>query len=250
MRSTQIFNRKAKTAPSHYPRLPFHGLRSAQLLASLVVGAVMCYYIYNLRREDYAVPWTFIWLTSASFFSILALIFTIVLHCCIGLNPRLNLALNGFLLILWTLSWSLLTWFMSPTLANACDVEHWTEDMGIMVCRIYKALFTFTLIGFLSTLAAFILDIYVHRNQTRRGVYRLHDMENKRQLVGAAAPFSRDSRLPRESSEWEEPRPSMGPYGDNVPDAARPLYTMPEGQFQYETGYHGGGGDAAGAGKF
>jgi len=36
---------------------------------------------------------------------------------------------------------------MSPTLANMCDVEHWTEEVGVMVCRIYKALFTFTLFG-------------------------------------------------------------------------------------------------------
>ena len=28
-----------------------------------------------------------------------------------------------------------------------CDFEHWDEDVGIMVCRIYKALFAFTLVG-------------------------------------------------------------------------------------------------------
>lgn len=64
-------------------------------------------------------------LTAASLFSIASLAFTILLHCCIGLNPRLNVAINGFLLILWTLSWSLLTWYMSGTLANMCDIDHW-----------------------------------------------------------------------------------------------------------------------------
>lgn len=70
-----------------------------------------------------------------------------VLHCFSGLNPKFNLFLNGGLLILWTLSWSLLTWYMSGTLRNMCDIEHWKEETGIMVCRIYKALFTFTLTG-------------------------------------------------------------------------------------------------------
>jgi hypothetical protein len=36
---------------------------------------------------------------------------------------------------------------MSGTLANLCDVEHWNEEVGIMVCRIYKALFAFSLLG-------------------------------------------------------------------------------------------------------
>jgi len=36
---------------------------------------------------------------------------------------------------------------MSGTLANVCDVAHWHEETGIMVCRIYKTLFTFTLVG-------------------------------------------------------------------------------------------------------
>lgn len=84
---------------------------------------------------------------AASLFSIAALAVTIVMHFFFGLNPRFNLAVNGVQAVLWTVSWSLLTWFMSGTLAHVCDVEHWKEDVGIMVCRTYKALFTFTLIG-------------------------------------------------------------------------------------------------------
>ena len=86
-------------------------------------------------------------LTAASLFSVASLFFTIILHCFTGLNPRLNIALNAVLTLLWALSWSLLTWYMSPTLANVCDIAHWNEEVGIMVCRIYKALFTFTLTG-------------------------------------------------------------------------------------------------------
>ena len=84
---------------------------------------------------------------ASSLASIAALAFTIVLHCCTGLNPRLNIAINTFLSVLWAVSWSLLTWYMSGTLTNVCDEEHWHEDVGIMICRIYKALFTFTLVG-------------------------------------------------------------------------------------------------------
>ena len=84
---------------------------------------------------------------AASLASVAVLTFTIFLHCFSGLNPRLNIALNSFLSVLWAVGWSLLTWYMSGTLTNMCDIEHWNEDIGIMVCRIYKALFAFTLTG-------------------------------------------------------------------------------------------------------
>lgn len=86
-------------------------------------------------------------LMASSLFSVAALAVTIVLHCFVSLKPDFNIAVNGFLSVLWVVSWSLLTWYMSPTLSHYCDVEHWQEDAGIMVCRIYKALFTFAFLG-------------------------------------------------------------------------------------------------------
>lgn len=142
-----LFDRRAKTAPSHYPRLLFHGIRTVQLISSLVVGAIMSYFIWHLTHDHWSTPWTFLLLTASSLASIAALLFTIVMHCCIGLNPRLNIVINSFLLVLWTVSWALLTWWMSGTLANTCDKAHWNEDVGVMICRIYKALFAFAFLG-------------------------------------------------------------------------------------------------------
>lgn len=141
------FDRGAKTAPSQYPRIPFHLFRFFQLLSSLIVAGIMAYFTYHLKHDKYDEPWTFIWLFSASLASIAALIVTIFLHCLLGLNPRLNIGINAFLAVLWALSFALLTWYMADTLADKCDIEHWNEDVGVMVCRQYKALWTFTLVG-------------------------------------------------------------------------------------------------------
>jgi hypothetical protein len=86
-------------------------------------------------------------LMASSLFSIAALAFTIILHCFVGLRPDLNIAINSFNGLLWTLSWSLLTWYLSPTLRHMCDIEHWSEETGVFVCRIYKGLFTFAFLG-------------------------------------------------------------------------------------------------------
>lgn len=56
----QLFNRRAKTAPSHYPRVPFHLLRFCQLLASLVVGGIMSFFMWHLTHDHWKTPWTFI----------------------------------------------------------------------------------------------------------------------------------------------------------------------------------------------
>jgi hypothetical protein len=127
--------------------VPFHLFRFFQLIASIIVAGIMAYFTWHLRHDHFAEPWTFIWLFAASLSSLVALIMTIMLHCLIGLNPRLNIAINALLAVLWGLSFGLLTWYMAGTLGNACDFAHWNEDIGIMVCRIYKALWTFTLVG-------------------------------------------------------------------------------------------------------
>ena len=211
---------------------------------------------------------------ASSLFSVAALTVTIVLHCCVGLRPDLNIAINGFLTLVWLVSWSLLTWYMSPTLRNYCDVEHWKEDAGIMVCRIYKALFAFAFLGLyvflelsrtckypyenpkrltlshrISTMAALCLDFYVRRKNNKRGIYRLHDIDTKQQQHSGAprGPFTDEGygygaggiAEPRESEAWEAPRPSVSPYGEQ---SRQPQgYAVPEAQFlTSDTGYYGG----------
>jgi hypothetical protein len=211
---------------------------------------------------------------TSSFFSVAALTLTIVLHCCVGLKPDLNIAINGFLALIWAVSWSLLTWYMAPTLTHYCDIEHWQEDAGIMVCRIYKALFAFAFLGLyvwdpstksllltltltssksISTLAALCLDFHVRRNNNKLGMYRLHDIDNKQQQPqqgpsGAPrGPFTDEGHgygsggiaEPRDSEAWEAPRPSLGPYSEQGTNSHG--YAVPDAQFGYDdTRYYGG----------
>lgn len=86
-------------------------------------------------------------LLTVSFLTVFFLSTTIVLHCCCGLNPRLNLFLNSGLLAIWTVGFALLTWWSSSTLGHVCNKVNWHNSDGIMVCRIYKALFAFSMLG-------------------------------------------------------------------------------------------------------
>lgn len=51
---------KDRTKPTHYPFLPFHLLRSAQLVSSVIVAGIMAYFLWQLDHENYSLPWTFI----------------------------------------------------------------------------------------------------------------------------------------------------------------------------------------------
>jgi len=236
-------NGRAKTAPSHYPRIPFHLLRFAQLVSSLIVGAIMLFFIWHLTHDHWSTPWTFVVLTAVSLLTVAVLTFTIVLHCCCGLQPRLNIILNSGLAILWAMGFAMLAYYMSGTLAHYCDVDNWNDGTGIMVCRIYKAVFTFALLGLVSTLCALGLDFYVYRQQNRRGVYRLHDIDVKNRPAAVRGPFTDEDH--RESATFDEPRYSEAfeaprEYTEPPRQMQGKGYAVPEGQFEYDTGYHGG----------
>jgi hypothetical protein len=96
---------------------------------------------------------------------------TIVFYFCRALNPTVNLAINAMLSVFWATGFGLLTWAMSGTLVHKCNATNWGNDAGVMVCRLYKALFTFSLTG-----------LYVHSSEQslppasilpRRGLFRM-----------------------------------------------------------------------------
>jgi len=213
--------------------VPFHLLRCVQLASSLVVAGIMCYFLWHLTHDHYRLPWTFILLLAVSLLTIIALSTTIVLHCCCGLNPRLNVCLNAGLLLLWSVGFALLAWWSSGTLSHVCNKSNWEDETGIMICRIYKALFSFTLLGFVSTLAAACLDVYVFRRATARGKYnQMQNVDHKQAFDAPDHVLGIDSH----------PLQTQRPYNAQPSKASSHGYSVPEEQFQYDTGYRGASG--------
>ncbi|KAE8449802.1 hypothetical protein EG329_007278 [Mollisiaceae sp. DMI_Dod_QoI] len=166
--------------PSPYPRFLFHGLRSAQLIASVVVSGIMAYFIYYLRMLNPS--WRMnVWderdaqLLSVSLATILALTTTILFYNFTYLSPSFNLFVNSSISLFWALGFALLSWSVSTSnvLAKACTGKVWGGEAEAGVCRDYKALWGMTLVGTISTLAALSLDISTQRRVTRRGIYNL-----------------------------------------------------------------------------
>lgn len=104
-------------------------------------------------------------------FSLLNVLFTAVLNCSCGLSPKLSIVFNILLLLLWLISLGLLSYSMSGTILTKCSAEYWANSTGISVCRSYKALFVFTVVGTAAYIASVALDAIVRRRQNRLGVY-------------------------------------------------------------------------------
>ncbi|PYH65582.1 uncharacterized protein BO88DRAFT_446038 [Aspergillus vadensis CBS 113365] len=162
---------RASVKPSQYPPIPFHTIRLFGLISTFIVGIILAVFINQLHSNNYKLPWAFLILLIATVFSLLNYILTTLTHCCYGLSPRLNLVTNSIVLVLWLIALGLLSWSMAHTILTTCNTTYWGTSTGISVCRIYKALFTFTIVAATSHIAAAALDVIVYRRQTRLGQY-------------------------------------------------------------------------------
>ncbi|CEO60692.1 hypothetical protein PMG11_05278 [Penicillium brasilianum] len=162
---------RASVKPSDYPTLPFHGIRFVSFLSSFVVTIILAIFIYHLHADGYKLPFAFLVLLVTSLLSLLTTLLTSLSNCCCGLSPKFSLALNIPLLFLWLLSLALLAYSMSGTILTKCTTTYWATSTALSVCRSYKALFTFTVVGTAAYIAAIWLDVVVRRRQTRLGAY-------------------------------------------------------------------------------
>jgi hypothetical protein len=94
-----------------------------------------------------------------------------MVYACAFLSPLFMLTVNISVAIIWTVGLALLTWNMYGTLGHSCSRSNWASDDGMMVCRTYKALYSFALFGWLAQVALIVLDIRSRRAQTALGRY-------------------------------------------------------------------------------
>jgi hypothetical protein len=159
------------------------------------------------------------------------------------LSPIFNLFINITLLVAWIAGISLLGWNMSGTLAHACSAANWGSAAGIMVCHIYKTLFSFTLFASLSAAALVVLDFSVRKRQTNRGKYNRmresgYDKKPTQEVFSSGALGTEHDDRPE---PWLRPGHELNVYNTQQPsrENIRPEifgYTAPQEQTHYDSG--------------
>lgn len=154
-----------KPAPE-YPPVPYHTIRIVTFTSASIVTAILIYFCYQLKHDNFKLPWTFLVVLAGTVPALASLLLTACLK-----SPLTALILNIPILCLWSGGLILLGWNMTGALGHACSAANWGSSDGIMICQTYKALFAFTVIGCLSVLAGVVLDTRVRSKQNRLGAY-------------------------------------------------------------------------------
>lgn len=103
--------------------------------------------------------------------------------------------------------------------------------MGVSVCRMYKALFSFSLLGLVATFVAVGLDVHVQKRAGVRGRF---------QGIGMVGGEGKRAQLEEDGAE-SNPNPSAASRQGRGGEG----YALPDEQFAYgesDTGYHGAAG--------
>lgn len=183
--------------PHRKPHLALLLIHTIQLVSSIIVAAITSYFLYELHRDHYRLPWTFILLLTSSLLTLLTLLIASMTSL---LHPRINtpsppafitIAISSLLLVLWAASFILLTrWTsFSGTLSHACSPKLWDSSIGVTICRLYKALFAFSLFGLLGAAAALALHVLRWRDGGSEGGGR-----GRFEVLGANAKTSEPQR--------------------------------------------------------
>ncbi|KAL6249139.1 hypothetical protein RBB50_004202 [Rhinocladiella similis] len=162
---------KMRSRPQVYPRLAFHVIRAIAFISAAIVSGILIYFCIQLKHDGFKLPWTFIVILLSSLLSLLALLVTSLIYAFAFLNPLLNLISNSSILLVWTVGIALLTYNMYGTLGHSCSRTNWANNDGMMICRTYKAFYSFNIFGWLAQVALIILDIRSRRKQTALGRY-------------------------------------------------------------------------------
>ncbi len=85
----------------------------------------------------------------------------------------LNLFAHLITLSLWIAALGLLSSRLSHmVLSQSCSIALWQTSMGVMVCRLYKALYSFLVLSLIFEGANAGLDYWVLRSQKSTGMYQ------------------------------------------------------------------------------
>ncbi|KAL1976184.1 hypothetical protein VTN31DRAFT_2466 [Thermomyces dupontii] len=161
--------RSRNPLPSPFSPKIFHLVRTINFISTLIVSVIMIYFTIHLHRDGFRLPWAFLVLMIACALTLLNITFTTCLYFCSSLSPLLSLTFDFCLLILWGIAFGMLTHGMRDTLTTTCDSNDWGTATGIMICRIYKVLFTFSLLATLSQFLQVVVDVAARRRQYRAG---------------------------------------------------------------------------------
>ena len=130
---------------------------------------------------------------AGSLLAFLHLVVSYIFYARGRLSPLLNMIVSGPVLLVYTIGFALLVWNMYGTLSHSCSKTNWANDDGMFVCRVYKAFFSFVVIGWLCQIALIIVDVRAKRVQSTLGRYNKMDETSSKDVKLESLDHSRNT---------------------------------------------------------
>ncbi|KIW14496.1 hypothetical protein PV08_07280 [Exophiala spinifera] len=178
---TQVADKDRQRASLYpYPVTPILG--AANFISGAVVVGILAYFVHYLRMDNMSAPSELIFVLVVACISLLDQILAIFRHSVFQISARINLVVHLVILSLWCAAFGVLTWRLNKmVLSHTCSIKVWETSMGVMVCRLYKAMYSFSAISFGLAAGLVILDYTVLREDAVAGIYR--PLEGKSKAV-------------------------------------------------------------------
>ncbi|KAH7356010.1 hypothetical protein BKA66DRAFT_539456 [Pyrenochaeta sp. MPI-SDFR-AT-0127] len=209
----------AASSTKKYSSFWFHGFRFIQFITSGTVAGVMIFFVHHLRDSHIKIPWMFFLLQGAALTTILWLAVSSLLQYWHRLSPLINAIVNGFTGCVWIGAFGLLAYRMGSLTVRGCSTEIWGTDQGVLVCQLYKLLFSAAVVAIAATICAFILDIRTLHPKDSRGAYgrAITDQQGKEPLMHKSLPKG----FATEETQYLRPDANEQLYdpGSNTPSA-------------------------------
>jgi len=153
-----------KNQPTHWPTAPFVVIKLFQALCCLVVLLIMAFFGYNLKKDNYPIPWQFAFLLVIGALTFLTVFGMAISFCCRSLNPLFTLITESILSILWAMGAGVLGKGMGGNTIRSCSI--WRTQAGMAVCHLFKTTFAFCILSWFAMICGILLASSVRRKAT------------------------------------------------------------------------------------
>ncbi|KAK5451634.1 hypothetical protein LTS15_007894 [Exophiala xenobiotica] len=178
---TQVSDRDRQGASLYpYPATPILGV--ANFVSGAIVAGILAYFVHYLRMDDMSAPTELVFVLVVACISLLDQIAAIFRHKVFLVSARFNLFVHLVVLSLWCAAFGVLSWRLGGmVLSHSCTLKIWQTSMGVMVCRLYKAMYSFSAISLALAAGSAVLDYVVLQEDAGAGTY--HPLEGKVKAV-------------------------------------------------------------------
>ncbi|KAL6247321.1 hypothetical protein RBB50_005667 [Rhinocladiella similis] len=178
---TQVADKDRQRASLYpYPVTPILG--AANVVSGAIVLGILAYFVHYLRMDNMSAPTELIFVLVVACIALLDQIVAIFRHRVFQVSARLNLFVHLVILSLWCAAFGVLSWRLNKmVLSHTCSIKVWETSMGVMVCRLYKAMYSFSAISLALAVGSVILDYTVMKEDAVAGIYQ--PLEGKAKAV-------------------------------------------------------------------